>query len=376
MGTLLISRTGCSTTASMDVTSAYNEKIAKGEIVDDTDQRAAVMRLSQLEKDLSRIGPRRRWWQRKTKVLPLRGVYLYGGVGRGKSMVMDLFFKTVSIAAKRRVHFHAFMLEVHDFLHSRRAGKTVIDDGLIAFADKVAAGTRLLCFDEFQVKDVADAMILGRLFTALFDRGIAIVMTSNIAPDDLYHDGLQRDRFLPFISLLKQKTDVMYFSGGRDYRLDRLIGRKVMFTPHDVDAGQAMDRLFLDIADGQTGEPVTIEVKGRQIMVPRAAHEICDFTFDALCSAARSAVDYLALTARYRVFIVRDMPHLDDSRRDAVLRFITLVDTLYDYHACLILSMARPIERIYTGETHAAAFARTQSRLAEMQSPDYIGWKG
>lgn len=360
----------------MDVISAYNEKISKDVLTEDADQRRAVERLSHLGQQLSGTQGRKHWWQRKAPRVPIRGVYLYGGVGRGKSMAMDLFFNCVLITAKRRVHFHAFMLEVHDFLHQRRADKKLIDSGLLAFADKVAGETRLLCFDEFQVKDVADAMILGRLFTALFDRGIAVVITSNIAPDDLYHDGLQRDRFLPFINLLKEKTDILHFSGGRDYRLDRLIGRKVLFTPHDDDADKAMDALFLDIADGITGTPATVEVKGRVIAISRAAHEICDFTFDDLCATARSAVDYLALAALYRVFIVRNMPQLDDSRRDAVLRFITLVDTLYDHHACLILSMARPIDKIYSGETHLATFARTQSRLAEMQSPDYIGWKG
>ncbi len=332
----------------------------------DADQQRAMEALEKLCRDLQ--SPR--GFLRRTNP---KGFYFYGGVGRGKSMVMDLFFATAPVEKKRRVHFHAFMLEVHDFLHEARQtrGPESIDGDLIACADKIAAGARLLCFDEFQVKDVADAMILGRLFTALFERGVVVVMTSNIAPDDLYADGLQRDRFLPFIALLKQKLNVFHFSGDKDYRLNTLREGQLYFWPHDEDAAREMDKILNAMADGRPVEPLDISVKERIIHVPAAVREVAAFTFEELCGQPKSALDYLELVKRFHVFFVKDVPKLDDNRRDATTRFITLIDTLYDHHVHLVISAAAAPDQLYRGDDNAAVFARTTSRLIEMQSREY-----
>lgn len=356
----------------------YAKKLEKEGFAPDADQKLAVEALAVLQDALEggAVQEKKGFGFFSKKALPPKGFYLQGGVGRGKSMVMDMFFSSLGIEKKRRVHFHAFMLEVHDFLHDRRTARKKgegdkIDGDLIACAEKIASETRLLCFDEFQVKDVADAMILGRLFTALFERGVTVIMTSNIRPDDLYENGLQRDRFLPFIALLKQKLDVLEFSGDTDYRLNRLRELKVYFWPHDKDAHQEMDKIFRAVADGCAGTPENIEVKGRIIHVPRADKEICAFTFAELCEEPKSALDYLELVKRYRVFIVENVPRLDDAKRDALVRLVTLVDTLYDHHARLVMSAAAPPDQLYQGSENAGVFGRTVSRLMEMQSREY-----
>ena len=350
----------------------YDEKIGNGTLKPDADQRRAVEALNALARGVEKAPARRGFLKKRAEPQP-KGLYLHGGVGRGKSMVMDLFFETVPGIPKCRVHFHAFMLEVHDFLHKRRSegAERRIDGDLIACADHIAENARLLCFDEFHVKDVADAMILGRLFTALFRAGVVCVMTSNIAPDDLYKDGLQRDRFLPFIALLKEKMDLVHFAGGTDYRLGRLAGKKVYFWPHDKDAARELDHLFRMMADEQAGAPLDIAVKGRIIHVPRAHREVAAFSFAELCEEKRSALDYLELLKTFRVFTLSDVPQMDDEKRDAALRFVTLVDTAYDQRARMIISAAVPPEKLYRGEMHAEAFRRTVSRLMEMQSKEY-----
>ncbi len=355
----------------------YQHKLKTGDLDEDPDQAAAVALLDDLVRQMHHK-PRRVFGLLRRKKTGPKGIYFYGGVGRGKSMVMDLFFSHLGMQQKRRVHFHAFMLSVHDFLHDsrsrRKAGEqAAIDGDLSAFADKIARETRVLCFDEFQVKDVADAMILGRLFTALFDLGVVVVMTSNIAPDRLYEDGLQRDRFLPFIAFLKERMTVFEFTGTTDYRLGRLRDLDLYFRPHDDDARRQMKRIFETLSDGAAGEPAEITAKGRTIRVPMAARETAWFTFHDLCETPKSALDYLELAKRYRVFIIEDVPRMDDRKRDAALRFITLIDTLYDHHARVIISAADTPEALYTGEDHAKVFARTASRLMEMQSKEYKG---
>ena len=343
----------------------------------DADQVRAVQALEKLRQALVQRRTPRAWLKilgkTAAKSAP-KGYYFHGGVGRGKSMLMDLFFNAVAPGKKRRVHFHAFMLEVHDFLHAQRTSgraRDRIDSDLLACADQIAAGAQLLCFDEFQVKDVADAMILGRLFTALFARGVVIVMTSNTAPDDLYADGLQRDRFLPFIDLLKKKLHVFHFSGDIDYRLNRLREGRVYFCPHDDAAERELERIFRVVSDGDAGEPLEIAVKGRVIHVPRAVREVAEFTFAELCEQPKSALDYLELVKRFRVFIVKDVPQLTDQKRDAAMRFVTLVDLLYDHQARLVMSAAAPPDQLYRGADHAGIFERTVSRLIEMQSREY-----
>jgi cell division protein ZapE len=339
----------------------YDSKLADGALHPDADQKRAVEALDRLCTSLERP----RFWRAP------KGFYFYGGVGRGKSMVMDMFFAAVPVQKKRRVHFHAFMLEVHDFLHRHRSEDHRIDGDLIACAEKIAHEAKLLCFDEFQVKDVADAMILGRLFTALFKFGVVIVMTSNIAPDNLYADGLQRDRFLPFIDLLKKKLNIFYFSGETDYRMNRLRDARVYFWPHDEDAAREMDKIMHEMADGRAIEAVDILVKGRLIHVPAAVRETAAFTFAELCEQHKSALDYLELVKRFRLFIIKDVPKLTDDRRDATTRFITLIDTLYDHNARLVMSAAAPPDQLYKGDDNAQVFQRTVSRLLEMQSREY-----
>jgi cell division protein ZapE len=351
----------------------YEKKLAAGELDRDADQRHALEEFEALRKSLEGYVPRKKSFFRRSIAAP-KGFYLYGGVGRGKSMVMDLFFAAAPVEKKRRVHFHAFMLEVHDFLfalRSHRNEKERIDDDLLRAADKIATDAHLLCFDEFQVKDVADAMILGRLFTALFERGVTVVMTSNIAPDDLYADGLQRDRFLPFIALLKEKLTVMRFGGEVDYRMRRLRELNVYFWPHDADAHKELQNIFRTIAGSDPGGPADINVKGRVIHVPRAGPRVAAFTFAELCETPKSALDYLELAKRFSVFIVENVPKLDDSRRDATVRFITLVDTLYDTHAKIVISAAAPPAQLYRGDDNKQTFERTVSRLIEMQSRQY-----
>lgn len=359
----------------------YQRKIAAGVVAPDDDQRRAIDALAALQERMETLPPRRGIFFFRRRPPPPGGLYLWGGVGRGKSMVMDMFFEAVRVERKRRLHFHSFMLEVHDFLHERRSARARgrsdgIEGDLTACADEIAAQSRLLCLDEFQVRDVADAMILGRLFTALFERGVAVVMTSNTAPPHLYENGLQRDRFLPFIALLEERLEVLEFGGATDYRLGRLRDMKVYFWPDDDDARRELERIFRAVADGKPGAPLEIEVKDRVIRVPRAEKEICAFTFSELCEQPRSALDYLELVKRFRVFVVQGAPVMTDSDRNAVIRFVTLIDTLYDHRARIAMSAAAPPERLYAGEENRSLFARTVSRLMEMQSQAYKSANG
>lgn len=353
----------------------YEEKINSGALEPDADQARAIIELDELEQllCLPRVSQSSlRFFAQKKNAAP-KGFYFYGGVGRGKSLVMDLFFSMVTLQKKRRAHFHAFMLEVHDFLHRLRNKNDPdhIDDSLLECARHIASEITLLCLDEFQVRDVADAMILGRLFTALLDLGVVIIITSNTAPDNLYEDGLQRDRFLPFIKLLKKKLHIFSFTGKTDYRLSRLKDIKAYFHPHTAATGQELDRIFTALTGREEGEIRTLEIKGRKIIAPKAWGEVAAFSFSELCETQKSALDYIELVKNFKVFIVSDMPVLDDEKPEAVTRFITLIDTLYDQQVQLILSAAAEPEKIYRGEAYAPPFARTVSRLAEMRSEGY-----
>jgi len=299
-----------------------------------------------------------------------RGLYLHGPVGRGKSMLMDLFFAAAPGLRKRRVHFHAFMLEVHDRIERERRVKT--DAPILKVAAEIAHEAALLCFDEFQVDDIADAMILGRLFTALFDAGVVVVATSNLAPERLYEHGLQRELFLPFIALLKGKLCVLEVDGGRDWRLARLVGKPVYHHPLGPAAHEALAAAFADLTDGAPGASMTLPVKGRALLVPRAAPRIAWFGFAELCQRPLAAADYLAIAECFAAVIIEGIPRLDPEQRDAARRFNILIDTLYEARTLLVASAEVPPEEIYAAGDGTFEFQRTVSRLIEMQSEDYI----
>ena len=299
-----------------------------------------------------------------------RGLYLYGPVGRGKSMLMDLFFTAAPGLRKRRVHFHAFLLEVHDRIERERRART--DAPILKVAAEIAHEAALLCFDEFQVDDIADAMILGRLFSALFDAGVVVVATSNLAPDRLYEHGLQRELFIPFIALLKEKLDVLELDGGRGWRLARLVGKPVYHHPLGPAAHEALAATFADLTDGAPGESMMLPVKGRSLIVPRAARGVAWFGFTELCQRPLAAADYLAIAEHFAAVIIEGIPQLSSGQRDAARRFNILIDTLYEARTLLVASAEVPPEEIYAAGDGTFEFQRTVSRLIEMQSEDYI----
>jgi cell division protein ZapE len=298
------------------------------------------------------------------------GLYLCGPVGRGKSMLMDLFFRSVPNPRKRRVHFHAFMLEVHDRIEQERRRKT--DAPILKVAGDLAAEATLLCFDEFQVEDIADAMILERLFVALFEAGVVVVATSNRAPDELYEHGLQRERFLPFVALLKEKLYVLELDSGRDYRLSRLRGKPVYHYPLGQAAHDALAHAFTGLTDGAPGDTATLTVKGRRLTVPQAARGVAWFAFDDLCAQPLAAADYLAIAERFGAIILEAIPRLAPDQRNEARRFNILIDTLYEARTLLIASAEVPPMQIYSAGDGSFEFQRAVSRLIEMQSAEYI----
>jgi len=305
------------------------------------------------------------------------GLYIWGSVGRGKSMLMDLFFADAPVAKKRRVHFHEFMLEVQARLHSRREelaarGASPESDTIVPIAKQIAAETRLLCFDEFQVTNIADAMILGRLFETLFAEGITVIATSNRAPDDLYNNGLQRDRFLPFIELVKQRLEVLELGGSQDYRMGRLRELDLYLTPLGAWATKKLDEAFRALSNGADGEPRVLRTQGRDVKVPRAAPGVAMAHFMDWCARPMGAADFLCIADNFHTVIVAEVPKMGPDSRDKAVRFVTMIDTFYEKKVKFICSAAANPNSLYPEGDGSFEFQRTVSRLMEMQSPEYL----
>ena len=313
-----------------------------------------------------------------------KGLYVYGNVGTGKSLLMDLFFAAVAIAPKRRVHFNAFMMETHARIHEWRTlspaerrkrpefVKEAGEDPIAPVAKRIAAEATLLCFDEFQVTDVADAMILGRLFEKLFAAGVVLILTSNTAPDRLYEDGLNRQLFLPFIGLIKDRLEVLEMGGAHDYRLDRMAGVKVYNAPLGPEADAAMNDAWARLTDGAEGAPAVLQVLGRPLEVPRAAKGVARFSFAQLCGGMASAADYLVLVRNYHTLLLDGIPRLSEDQANEARRLTLLVDTLYDQRAKLICSAEVAPQALLSTDARTDWFRRTASRLTEMQSEEYL----
>ena len=363
----------------------YEASVAAGRIEPDDAQKAVVDRLARLESQilqsrLARKSSSLGWlFARNTGAQQrIKGLYIYGDVGRGKTMLMDLFFESSPVVRKRRAHFHEFMLDAHERIFALRqkmkVGELEGEDPIRLTAAQLAQEAWLLCFDEFHVTDIADAMILGRLFGQLFERGVVVVATSNVAPDDLYKDGLNRALFVPFIHLLEERMDVVHLGARTDFRLEKLGGMPVWYVPADAKADAALDDAWRRLTGGRAGAPADLALKGRAVHVPRAAMGVARFTFHDLCEAPLAAADYLRIAHEYHTVILDRIPVMNYDNRNAAKRFIILIDTLYDTNVKLIASAAAEPDALYQANEgfEAQEFKRTASRLIEMRSQAYL----
>jgi cell division protein ZapE len=347
-------------------------QIAAEELEADAAQLEVMALLDALARQLNAWRPRRSvlsLFSRSNGPAP-RGLYIHGDVGRGKTMLMDLFFACVAFSPKQRSHFHEFMADVHERIGKARLD--VEDDPIPHVAASIAEETGLLCFDELQVTDIADAMILGRLFKLLFERGVVVVATSNSAPEALYENGLNRQLFLPFIRLIAERMDVAELRSAKDYRLEKLAGLPLYFAPVDARASAQLDAHWDRLTGRHPAEEETLQVKGRSVRVPLASMGIARFAFADLCELPLGALDYLRIAHTYHTVLIDGIPVMARDRRDAMRRFINLIDTLYDNKVCLIASAAAEPDALFQDDAGAKAFARTASRLIEMRSEGYL----
>jgi cell division protein ZapE len=366
------------------VTEHYAALVGESEIERDAAQEGIAARLTRLEQRLqqhrlSRKSSHLGWlFAKSSPAEPIKGLYIHGDVGRGKTMLMDMFFASSSIKRKRRAHFHEFMADVHERIHVYRraikSGEITNDDPIGLTAAALAEETWLLCFDEFHVTDIADAMILGRLFTKLFEAGVVVVATSNVEPDELYKDGLNRALFLPFIALLHKHMDVVRLSARKDFRLEKLSKQPVWYVPADEDAEVALDNAWQRLTGTLSGDPHDIAAKGRVIRVPEASRGVARFSFRQLCGQPLGASDYLRIAHEFHTVILENIPVMDYPQRNEAKRFIALIDTLYDNAVKLVASAAAEPTGLYLAADgyEANEFKRTASRLIEMRSEEYL----
>lgn len=368
------------------ITERYAALVEAGAIERDPAQVAVVRRLAALSealaaKRLARKSSALGWLFGGSKHAsdnPVKGLYIWGSVGRGKTMLMDMFYDAVPLQKRRRVHFHAFMADVHARIHAYRqrlkAGEVKEPDPIAPVAAELAEEAVLLCFDEFTVTDIADAMILGRLFTALFAEGVTVVATSNVEPSRLYENGLNRSLFLPFIKLLSEKVEVLRLDSRTDFRLEKLGGAPTYHVPPDKAAKEALDTAFRRLSGAAEGAPVVLSVKGHELRVPQAAGSVARAAFADLCAQAYGASDYIALAQRFHTLILDGIPAMTQDNRNEAKRFIILIDTLYEHHVKLLASAEAEPHELYTAQSGREAFEfdRTVSRLIEMRSEEYL----
>ncbi len=370
---------------SASISVQYAALVAAGKIERDSAQEAVVADLARLEKRIAEHRLARKssslgwlFGTRARETEHIKGLYVFGEVGRGKTMLMDLFFAASPVARKRRVHFHEFMTDVHERIYALRQkaklGETNGEDPIVLTAAAIAQETWLLCFDEFHVTDIADAMILGRLFKRLFELGVVVVATSNVPPSELYMDGLNRALFLPFIALIEEHMEIVPLHARTDFRLEKLAGAPVWYVPADRAADAALDEAWRRLTAGHAGEAQDLMVKGRTVHVPRASMGVARFPFHDLCQQPLAAIDYLKIAHEFHTVMIDHIPVMDYERRDEAKRFIILIDTLYDNAIKLIASAEAEPDALYRASEgfEAYEFSRTASRLIEMRSQAYL----